>query len=79
MTTFRSRCVAAVATTLVLAGCGDPTASVTAPDTRPSFDGGGYTFGGGHNRSDSTTTTTTATFGAGTAVSGGGYSFGGGH
>jgi hypothetical protein len=65
---------AAIATTLLLAGCGESDASVTGPD-RPSYDGGGLTFGGGH-RSDSTTATA-ATSGEATAE--GGYTLGGGH
>jgi hypothetical protein len=68
---------AVIAATLILAAaCGDPTTNVTAPE-RPSYDGGGYTIGGGHRSSDSTTTTA-ATSGEGTAESGG-YTIGGGH
>lgn len=76
MITCRTRIVAVIATTLVIAACGQ-TASVTAPDDA-RFDGG-FTFGGG-NRSDSTTTTTTATSSSeGAAVISGGFTFGGGN
>jgi hypothetical protein len=76
MPSLTARLAAAViAATLILAGCGDPSTNVTAPE-RPSYDGG-YTIGGGHRSSDSTTTTA-ATSSEGTAESGG-YTIGGGH
>lgn len=76
MNASRARIIGAVTMALVLAACGEQSASVTAPDNA-SYDGG-HTFGGG-NRSDSTTTTT-APQGGGTVVnSGGGYTFGGGN
>jgi ABC-type glycerol-3-phosphate transport system substrate-binding protein len=78
MITFRTRIVAVTATALVLAACGEQSASVTAPDNA-RYDGG-FTFGGG-NRSDSTsTTTTTASSGEGAVVNAaGGFTFGGGN
>jgi hypothetical protein len=76
---LRSRIAAAIATPLVLAACGESPASITAPETPPSYDGGGLTFGGG-NRSDTTTTTTTTAPQGGDAVTnGGGLTFGGGN
>jgi hypothetical protein len=74
MSVFPARIVAAVTTALVLAACGEPTASVTAPPDKALNDGG-YTFGGG-NRSDSTTT---APSGGGAVANSGGYTFGGGN
>lgn len=76
MKTFRARIAAAIVTTLVLAACGEQSASVTAPDTAV-YDGG-FTFGGG-NRSDTTTTTTTASSGEGAVANSGGFTFGGGN
>ncbi len=79
MKTIRARIAVAITTALVLAACGESPTTLTAPETQPSFDGGGLTFGGG-NRSDTTTTmTTTATQDGDAAVDGGGLTFGGGN
>lgn len=74
MTALRTRLIAAIATTFVLAACGEQPTSVTAPDR--AFYDGGYTFGGG-NRSD--TTKVTASSGEDAVANSGGYTFGGGN
>lgn len=79
MNILRVRIAAAIATTLILAACGESPASINSPEISPSFDGGGVTFGGG-NRSDTTaTTTTTAPQGGDAVTNGGGLTFGGGN
>lgn len=77
MTTFRTRfstlCVAAV----LLGACGEQSPSVTAPEN-PTYDGGGFTFGGGNRPADTTSTTTTTTSGEGMAVDSSGHTLGSG-
>jgi hypothetical protein len=75
MTRFRARIAPAIIAVLLVAGCGEQSPSVTAPENA-SYDGG-FTFGGG-NRSADTTTTTTTSSGEG-AVDSGGHTFGSGN
>lgn len=79
MKTIQARIAVAITTVLVFAACGESPATLTAPETPPSFDGGGLTFGGGNRSDTTTTTTTTATQGGDAAVEGGGLTFGGGN
>lgn len=57
MKTSRAYAATAITAALVLAGCDEHPATISAPET-PSFNGG-YTYGSG-NRSDTTTATTIA-------------------
>lgn len=70
MATFRTRITVALALTLALGACGEPSVTITAPED-PAYDGG-HTFGGGNRSDTTTTTTTTPSSGEGVVVNSGG-------